>query len=1225
MSSLSWCITGTLLLCLLTPVVSATFTISISGSSSHYLGDDIVLSGIDTESSTVYLFLTGPGLPSQGAQIASLEPRKSGVQNGNSDTFTMLPVPPLQTWSWTWPTGDVSLDAGTYQIFAVGEPRDRNSLRNLSYSSVTLIFKKPFTSSTTRTVLVSPDATVFIGESGLDLGNIVGKANAIAWWPSAADAFTTSPTKMIPIARSGHSFFVDPSQFTGYTGRWYAYEPPQKYSAYELPPQYVNSQIYFTVADPSLDLTVRNADTGRDISGSSVPSGTSVGFQVETNLYLIANGGRKNAGSDTDGFIDIIVTGPAGGQYWNLFNQTGSPQQLSGLFVDHQPYSWGDPMPASVSSWATGSIVNGKYRYPSGTYTIHAESTLNGMKGNYRNGGADYTGKTVSPAYLITLTQPWEAAYSVVNTNVLQGNPARKPVFVSSTPLPPRTVVDTWRSKVNHTTPAGDPGWLFFIDDNPDANWEHPARFYLVDARNTAILDHWDSWSPPTTVSLDYAGGGSPQDTGGSNAPGGSGGAYFAQPFAATGAPAIPACKPDCSTYHALLISGGISKDYNYYRYWNDISFMYKALNQTYGYPSENITVLMSDGTDAGNDSLVSYGPPVVYTSSNTNLDGKYGTTDVNGNATRATVLAALTNLNKTLTSADTLFIFTTNHGGNVSPTSRDVVLYLWGGGTISDKDFVGNLPKTAGNITLMMEQCFGGGFIDEFTGAATSQNRVITTAANWNEYSWGNAFSYPWISAVAGHDNAYPQPNGVNADTQAADGRVSMSEAYTFAKANDAYYTLYSPPKETPQIAVKNANSSTAFLADCKAVSSLKVTEPDTTVTWIMNTPHTIHWTQTGLSGTPVKIELWNGSTPVYVRDIATVSDAAAGAVRGYPLIVPNVTAANNYRIKIYSANDPGVSDLSDTTFTIGPFSRDGNGTLKVNSTPAGAIIFIDNAQQKNTSTGASILTNASFTVWGGTHFVGVYLEGYYRKDPTQYNVPVGGNVTAVFPLENISPNDCTPYGRLVIHTMPVQGAKVLIDGRETGQNTNAVTELAPGTYTVQVDLDGYASPPPQNITIPQPQCGMERVVVADFTLRNISGIAAKMRIVPHIISTDSRGYAIALIGLPAGNTAAEVDPGSVVCEGSPALRLYRMKFFPRVLIAVFRSRDLNLSPGAMVPVSAGGMIQKPEGNRSFTGTASVRVIDGRIPAFEFPVDWPDQPSHGFLWSLYSGIVSFF
>ena len=41
--------------------------------------------------------------------------------------------------------------------------------------------------------------------------------------------------------------------------------------------------------------------------------------------------------------------------------------------------------------------------YPAGTYTVWTETTLSKMKDNYRNGGADYTGKTVSASGTVTL------------------------------------------------------------------------------------------------------------------------------------------------------------------------------------------------------------------------------------------------------------------------------------------------------------------------------------------------------------------------------------------------------------------------------------------------------------------------------------------------------------------------------------------------------------------------------------------------------------------------------------------------------------------------------------------------------------------------------------------------------------------------------------------------------------------------------------------------------
>jgi hypothetical protein len=71
--------------------------------------------------------------------------------------------------------------------------------------------------------------------------------------------------------------------------------------------------------------------------------------------------------------------------------------------VKTTPYYWvGGTTPRFW--WATDLLDRDHYSfYPEGTYTVSAESTLNNMKANYRMYGADYTGKTVSQAYTITL------------------------------------------------------------------------------------------------------------------------------------------------------------------------------------------------------------------------------------------------------------------------------------------------------------------------------------------------------------------------------------------------------------------------------------------------------------------------------------------------------------------------------------------------------------------------------------------------------------------------------------------------------------------------------------------------------------------------------------------------------------------------------------------------------------------------------------------------------
>ncbi|MDD4138558.1 MAG: hypothetical protein PHT99_11820, partial [Methanoregula sp.] len=87
-------------------------------------GDQITFSGTNTASGTTYLFITGPGLNLNGAQIQSMHPDKSPVSDGDASSFQAVPVGPDNRWSYTWDTENVLIGPGTFTIHAAGAPRD---------------------------------------------------------------------------------------------------------------------------------------------------------------------------------------------------------------------------------------------------------------------------------------------------------------------------------------------------------------------------------------------------------------------------------------------------------------------------------------------------------------------------------------------------------------------------------------------------------------------------------------------------------------------------------------------------------------------------------------------------------------------------------------------------------------------------------------------------------------------------------------------------------------------------------------------------------------------------------------------------------------------------------------------------------------------------------------------------------------------------------------------
>ncbi len=220
---------------------------------------------------------------------------------------------------------------------------------------------------------------------------------------------------------------------------------------------------------------------------------------------------------------------------------------------------------------------------------------------------------------------------------------------------------------------------------------------------------------------------------------------------------------PPIGQKYAVLYSGGMYPEKAYYRYWNDLRTMYYIL-QWKGYPAENIYVVYKDGV--GEDANM----PVDYAASRDNMD------------------IVFQELNQTMTSRDSLFFFTTNHGG-------------WGGISTWHAEGGGQYLNTTQvalwldnvayhHMIIVMEQCFSGKFIP----ALSAPNRVIMTACGPTESSYAcdtegpwDEFVYHFMSALLG----IQLPAGIGdafADFIVQDGQISMREAFLYAAIHDSW-----------------------------------------------------------------------------------------------------------------------------------------------------------------------------------------------------------------------------------------------------------------------------------------------------------------------------------------------------------------------------------------------------------------------------------------------------
>jgi trimeric autotransporter adhesin len=149
-------------------------TIVAAGDQSYYLGEEIKFSGTNTESYKTYLFIMGPNLQAVGSRIQIDNPRTLPVVDGQASTFKEVDVNGDNTWSWKWGTSKVALDAGTYTIYAVSQPRAYGSatLADAAFGTVSIIIKKPFVSATASQSTVAQGDKIFI--TGTAEGNPVG-------------------------------------------------------------------------------------------------------------------------------------------------------------------------------------------------------------------------------------------------------------------------------------------------------------------------------------------------------------------------------------------------------------------------------------------------------------------------------------------------------------------------------------------------------------------------------------------------------------------------------------------------------------------------------------------------------------------------------------------------------------------------------------------------------------------------------------------------------------------------------------------------------------------------------------------------------------------------------------------------------------------------------------------------------------------------------------------
>ena len=394
--------------------VASNYTVSLTATNS--VGTDVFTR---TNYITVSSSVVAPVAAFSGSPTSGTAPLTVTFTDSSTNTPT----------SWSWNFGDSSsvnatvknpvhtyASAGMYTVaLTATNSAGSNTATKTSYITVN-------SGSAGYTVgaknINSPMATVCIGEQDLDFTGALQTVNGggnitrttIGWWASAAQITTSSPTISIDLAGQYTDYQINPATFVGYTGNWWLLQGPTDPNPGQSfdPPR-----IFMNVLDPSLDIKIWDYDNSTGVNGGSVPQGEHLGFQIYTNMYWaldaryrapVYNRTGVNADNVGDGYMMIRVQDPSGTTLTNLYSSDSLLKTLTYLNVSTQPYTWGTEF-GNYYNWDTGSKVSAstQYVYTPGTYTVYAESYLNNMKNNYKNGGSYYTGKTISETKTVTV------------------------------------------------------------------------------------------------------------------------------------------------------------------------------------------------------------------------------------------------------------------------------------------------------------------------------------------------------------------------------------------------------------------------------------------------------------------------------------------------------------------------------------------------------------------------------------------------------------------------------------------------------------------------------------------------------------------------------------------------------------------------------------------------------------------------------------------------------
>jgi len=298
-----------------------------------------------------------------------------------------------------------------------------------------------------------------------------------------------------------------------------------------------------------------------------------------------------------------------------------------------------------------------------------------------------------------------------------------------------------------------DNAYVYFIDDNPAANWAHACRYCFINTVTVAYTVLSNHMYPNNFNDYEKLLGNTMSST----------------PWTGNPLPMSRQATPDDHLWAVLICSYA---DENVERFWGDLSCVYTALTNQFGYienenPVNYFNILYFNH-------IIVFAPDEVISNKPLDLNnsGGYSNNDFitenqvfAGNNEivydKASIQEVFDNLSgnsnslydygyRPLDSLDKLFVFVTGHGHTTNNNSHSYIYTGKHAGiyeTLYDYEMADMVKDIeCSQMTFLIQSCYGGGFVDDLmnTSNVKCKNRVVQTATSYNRYSHCECYINP-------------------------------------------------------------------------------------------------------------------------------------------------------------------------------------------------------------------------------------------------------------------------------------------------------------------------------------------------------------------------------------------------------------------------------------------------------------------------------------------------